>query len=208
MLGVRPVVAALGVILWTGTAWAVCPGLTVQFEDSFDQFKPSWGEPSDSVKIENGNMVLTPASGTYVWLANNAGLYDDLDMCVTVTTATAPEETDARAGLVFWYEDVNNFYVFELAPNGRAALYRRQRGKWLSQVKWADVSSANKGVGAINELRVTTTGSDAVVYVNGTQFSKIEGEPPDKGQQIGLFAASPEQGAASFAFEGLRVTKP
>ena len=127
---------------------------------------------------------------------------------MTVTTIASVEPADARAGLIFWYEDVNNFYAFELAPNGRAAVFRRQRGKWLAQVKWADVTSANSGDGAINELRVTTTGKNAVVYVNGTQFSKIEGDPPDKGQQIGLFAASPEQGAASFGFEGLRVTKP
>ena len=45
MRGIRPLVAALFVVLSTGAAWAVCPGVNVQFEDSFDQFKPTWGEP-------------------------------------------------------------------------------------------------------------------------------------------------------------------
>ena len=208
MRGIRPLLAAFVLVLTAGTASAVCPGLSVQFEDSFDQFKPSWGDPSAGVKVENGNMVLAPASGTYDWRANSAGLYGDIDMCVTVTTLTAVTPMDAKAGLLFWYDDVNNFYVFEIAPNGRASVWRRQSGKWLAQVKWADAPSVNKDDGAINELRVTTTGSDATVYVNGTEFSKISGSPPEKGQQIGLFAASPDQGQATFAFEGLKVTKP
>ena len=56
------------------------------------------GRTSPTVKIENGNMVLAPASGTYAWRANTAGLYDDIDMCVTVTTLTAVEPMDAKAG--------------------------------------------------------------------------------------------------------------
>ena len=208
MIGIRPLLAAFSLVLWASAAWAVCPGLDVQFEDSFDAFKPTWGEPSTTVLVENGNMILKPASGTYEWRANSAGLYDNVDMCVTVTTLAAVEPIDAKAGLMFWYDDVNNFYVFEIAPNGRASVWRRQRGKWLAQVKWADAASVNKGDGAINELRVTTVGSDATFYVNGTEFNKVSGAPPDKGQEIGLFAASPDQGQASFAFEGLRVTKP
>ncbi len=208
MHGIRPLLAAFGLVAWTGAAWAVCPGLDVQFEDRFAQFQPTWGEPSDTAKVSNANMVLTPASGTYAWIVNSAGLYDDIDMCVTVATITAVEPTDAKAGLIFWYDDVNNFYVFEIAPNGRASVWRRQRGKWLAQVKWTDAPSANKNDGAINELRVTTVGSDATFYINGTEFKKLSGSPPEKGQQIGLFAASPEQGAASFGFEALKITKP
>ena len=208
MRGIRPLLAALVLVFSAGAAWAVCPGLDVQFQDSFDQFKPTWGDPSAEVKVENGNMVISPASGTYVWRANTAGLYDDVDMCVTVTTLAAVEPIDAKAGLMFWYDDVNSFYVFEIAPNGRASIWRRQRGKWLEQVNWADAPSVNKGDGAINELRVTTVGGDATFYVNGTEFKKISGTPPDKGQEIGLFAASPDTGQAMFAFEGLKVTKP
>jgi hypothetical protein len=208
MFAIRAGLAGLWLFLSAGAAWAVCPGIDVQFEDAFDAFKPSWGDPSSTVKVENGNMVLTPGSGTYVWAINNAGLYDDIDMCVTVTTIASIDETDAKAGLIFWYDDVNDFYVFQIAPNGKASVWRRQRGKWLAQVKWADAESANKGDGAINELRVTTVGSDATFYVNGTEFKKISGSPPEKGQQIGLFAASPDQGQAIFGFDGLRVTKP
>ena len=208
MHGIRPLLAAIGLLVSTASAWAVCPGLNVQFEDSFDALKPTWGDIGSDIKVENGNMILSPASGTYVWTVNSAGLYDNIDMCVTVTTLTAVDPLDAKAGVIFWYDDVNNFYVFEIAPNGKASVWRRQRGKWLAQVKWTDVDSVNKDDGAINELRVTTVDADATFYINGTEFKKLSGSPPEKGQEIGLFAASPEQGKATFAFEALRVTKP
>jgi hypothetical protein len=208
MIGLRPALLVLALVAGSGPAMAVCTGTTVLYQDPFDEFRSTWGDASDVEKVENGQFFLIPAVGTYAWAINTAGVYDDIDMCVTVTTVAGVDATQAKAGSIFWYEDVNNFYVFEIAPNGRASVWRRQRGKWLAQVKWTDAQSANKGDGAINELRVTTVGSDATFYVNGTEFKKVSGSPPDKGQQVGLFAASPEQGAASFAFEDLRIMKP
>jgi len=189
-------------------AAAVCPGTNVLFEDAFDQLQPTWSEAGSAVKVENGQLVLTPASGMEVWIANNAGLYDDADMCVTVTTLRGGVPDESKAGPVFWFEDVNNFYVFELAPNGKASVWRRQRGKWLEQVRWKDAENANGGDGAVNELRVTMVGGAATLYVNGAEFAKIEGTPPENGQQVGLFAGSPQDGAATFAFDNLRVTNP
>jgi hypothetical protein len=189
-------------------AWAVCPGLDVLYQDSFDALQPTWGEPPAGARIENGQLVLSPALGTYIWLTNSAGLYDDVDMCVTVTTVKGVDPTEAKAGPIFWYQDVNNFYVFELAPNGKASVWRRQRGKWLAQVNWTDAASANKGDTVSNELRVTTVGDDATFYVNGTEFKKLSGSAPDNGQQIGLFAGSPEADAAVFSFDDLKATKP
>ncbi len=188
-------------------AAAVCPGLNVLFEDRFDAPQPTWTTDS-AAKIENGTLTVSPQAGTYAWLANNAGLYDDADMCVTVTTLAGVDDSDAKAGPIFWYEDVNNFYVFEIAPNGKASVWRRQRGKWLAQVNWQDAASANKGDAAVNELRVTMVAGDATFYVNGTEFSKLSGSPPENGQQIGLFVGSPDKGAATFAFDDLRVTNP
>jgi hypothetical protein len=206
--GSRILFVALALVAGAGRAAAVCPGSDVLVEDRFTELKPTWGQATSEIKVENGQLVLSPMAGTYVWAVNNAGLYDDIDMCVTVTTVKGVDETEAKAGPVFWYEDVNNFYVFEIAPNGKASVWRRQRGKWLAQVQWRDAPGANKGDGVANEMRVTTDGSDAEFFVNGTEFGKVSGSPPDNGQQIGLFAGSPDQDAAVFAFENLRVTKP
>jgi hypothetical protein len=191
-----------------GAADASCPGTAVLFADSFDTLQPTWGEARAGLKIDNGRLLVSPAADQYFWVANSAGLYDDIDMCVVTTTVTGVVPEEAKAGLVFWYVDVNNFYVFEIAPNGKASVWRRQRGKWLSQVNWQDAQGANQGDGGINELRVTTVGSQAVFYVNDNKFKDLTGSAPDSGQEIGLFVVSPQKGAATFAFDDLKVTKP
>ena len=48
----------------------------------------------------------------------------------------------------------------------------------------------------------------AAASVNGQKFEELEGSPPDNGQQIGVFAASPPTGVAAFGFDNLTVTKP
>lgn len=208
MRGARAGLAVAMTLASVGVARAVCPGLDVLFEDKFDNMKPTWGEASEAIRVEGGQLVISPASGTYAWAANTAGIYDDVDMCVTVNTVTAADPLDAFAGLVFWYEDVNNFYAFEIAPNGKASVWRRERGRWLAQVEWGVAGGANTGDGAVNELRVTTDGDGASFSVNGTPFTTLSGSPPEQGQQIGVLAASPEEGAALFAFDDLKVTKP
>ena len=160
---------AAAAVLWLGlapAAFAACTGADVLFQDNFDKLQPTWGEPSDVMKVDNGQLIVTPAADQYFWAPNTANLYDDIDMCVTMTTVTGVSPEDAKAGLIFWYVDANNFYAFELAPNGKASVWRRQRGRWLKQVEWQDAKGANAGDGAINELRVTTVGSQATFYVN------------------------------------------
>ncbi len=53
-----------------------------------------------------------------------------------------------------------------------------------------------------------TKGNRAVLYVNEAAFADFTGVAPDNGQQIGVFAASPEAGAARYAFDNLKVTRP
>ncbi len=208
----RSVSAGLAALfLWlatAGVAAAACSEATVLFQDNFDQLQPTWGEPNDTMRLENGQLVVTPPADQYFWQPNTANLYDDIDLCVSLTTVAGVDPEEAKAGLVFWYVDVNNFYAFELAPNGKASVWRRQRGRWLIQVAWQDAKGVNPGDGAINELRVTTIGNQATFYVNGTQFKGLTGSPPDNGQQVGIFAVSPAKGPATFAFDNFKVTKP
>jgi len=207
MRALIPLAALAALVTSVCAASAVCPGRDVLLEDKFDALKPTWGVESDALKVEGGQLLVAPPSGTYAFLASTSGLYDDLDMCVTVTTIKGVDPTTAVAGIIFWYSDANNFYSLQVAPNGKASVWRRQRGKWLAQVDWQS-GGVNSGDGISNELRVTTVGGDATVYVNGARFASVAGTPPDKGQQVGLLAFSPEQGTARFAFDDLRVTKP
>lgn len=208
MHGIRVGAAALILLASVSASLATCEGRIVLFEDRFSRLQPTWGETSESFKAEDGRLVVAPQPAEYFWRTNQASLYDDIDMCVAMTTVEGVDPEDTKAGLVFWYVDDNNFYVFEYAPNGKASVWRRQRGRWLEQVEWEDVEVANEGDGAVNELRVVTKGDRAILYFNEAEFAEFEGVQPNDGQQVGVFVASPESGTARYAFDSLKVTRP
>ena len=81
--------------------------------------------------------------------------------------------------------------------DGRAAFLRRKNGAWLEQsnsldstdhTKWQHVAGVNKFTS--NELRVTTEGNKARLYVNGKLFREVIGEPPKGGFETGLMACA------------------
>ena len=201
-------VAAILLFSSGNAAFAACEGKSILFEDGFERLQPTWGEANDSFKVEGKRLLIEPEPDGVIWRTNQASLYDDIDMCVAMTTILGVEPDNTEAGLLFWYIDENNFYALEQAPNGKASVWRRQRGKWLVQVEWQDVEGVHAGDNSINELRVVTRGDRAKVYVNETEFAEFTGIAPNDGQLIGVFATSPEIGSARYAFDNLKITRP
>jgi 3-keto-disaccharide hydrolase len=208
MHGIRLGVAAWLLLASSNVVFAACQGSTILFEDRFDSLQPTWGTPSEWLKVENGKLVVAPEPAAYFWATNQASLYDDIDMCVAMTTVAGVEPDEVKAGLVFWYDNANNFYVLEFSPNGQASVWRRQRGEWLEQIQWKDIDGAHTGDNAVNELRVVTKGNQVTAYLNETEVGQFTGIAPNNGQQVGVFVASPESGTAQFAFDNLKVTRP
>jgi len=197
----------LGLAGFAGQSYA-CQGDEVLFEDTFDTFDTTWGTPSESVKVDNGRLMMIPDPNEYVSVHNTAGVYDDIDFCVTATALSGDKLENAAYGVMFWYIDSNNYYAVEIDTNGKAAIYRSQRDNWLPQVRWQDTESVKKGAGEANQIRVVTLGNKATVYINGEEFKSIKGVPPKNGQQIGLIAESAKEASDTFTFDDLKVTLP
>jgi hypothetical protein len=194
-------------VLASGAARAECAGKTVLFQDKFDNLDPSWGSPAADTKVENGRLVVAPSAKTYRWLTSSAGVYDDAVICATVTTVAAVDPETTLAGIVFWYQDNANFYVFEIAANGHASVWRQQRGRWIAPVSWQDAAGLNKGDGAVNELQVVTADNLASFSVNGKAFTQTRGQPPRNGQQVGVFVASFADAQPTYAFDDFIVAE-
>lgn len=192
----------------SGASHAECAGKTVLFQDKFDNLDPSWGVPAADTKVEGGRLVVAPSAKTYRWLPSSAGVYDDAVICATVTTVAAVDPATTLAGIVFWYQDNDNFYVFEIAANGRASVWRQQRGRWVAPVSWQDAAGINKGDGAVNEVQVVTADNLASFYVNGKAFTQTRGQPPRNGQQVGVFVASFADATPTYAFDDFIVAEP
>lgn len=209
MRGWRDGAIATAVLVLIGAgAGQACEGKKVLFEDNFNELQSTWDGSPNEVKVEDGRMVVSSKADWTVWVPNTASVYDDIDMCVDVTTVEAVDPKTNFVGLVFWYADDKNFYTVETDASGNASIWRKQRGKWLEQINWTKVPTLHIGDGAMNRLRVVTKGNTATFYINGQMFKGITGQPPENGQEIGVIAYSPKKGPATYAFDNVKITQP
>ncbi len=194
--------------LSAGAAQAACSTDNASYQDTFDSLNPTWGKGDNEVSVDGGQLVIKPKANFTRWLPSNAGIYDDVDICTDATTVSAGDPKDSYFGLVFWYVDNKNFYTFQVGPDGSASVWRKQRGRWLSQIGWTKTDLIKQGDGASNEVRVTTKGADASYFINGQLFKEAQGVPPDNGQQVGVIAASPKKAVATYSFDDFVVVEP
>jgi len=183
-----------------------CEGSKTLFEDTFDRLDPTWGVEDESFFVQNGQLHILPSPDQAYYAFNNSGYYDDVDYCVDVIAVNADLAGDSYAGEIFWGIDKDNYYSFLITADGYAAVFRRQKGKTLSQVDWEQLSAIKTGADAVNQLRVVTKGNQATLYVNGTEFRTITGQPPEDGWQFGVRAASPKNSKATYGFDNVKLT--
>ena len=151
--------------------------------------------------------TVTPGYDEYYSALNTMGLYDDIDFCAKLTAVKADPEGNSFAGIIFWGIDYDNYYYLVVTAEGSVGVFRRQRGRVLAQLRWATFDGLKKGNGATNELRVGTVGNEATVYINGTEYGHIRGQPPSDGQEIGVRATSPRNDRGIWAFDDIKVTR-
>jgi GYF domain 2 len=186
-----------------------CKG-KVLLSDDFRAVDDSWGgDPSsDAVTIENGKVKIkaNPSSGYTVLYGGM--LFDDADICVVAQVPNQmTKPAAASAGPVFWGQDYNNFYTFNIAPDGRAGIVRRLKGRWVDVVPYRKAAGINGNPGDKNILRVTTTGNGITAYINGNRFASVKGQAPQGGGQVGLHAESEEGRRDTWKFIGFKVTE-
>jgi hypothetical protein len=215
----RPAVMALALILAAGgaasaqaeapTGCASPPGdAEVLFDDNFDELEPAWGETDTAFFGEDGRLVIMPAADSYYAAISNAGLYDDIDFCVTVTTVKTVPGATSNAGAIFWAADYDNYYAALVQSDGTVGIFRKQRGRTLAQSNYETFPAVKTGDGAENTVRILTVGKQVSVYVNNELFKQVRGTPPTDGQLIGVRATSPKEDRAEYAFDNLRILRP
>lgn len=206
----RRLAIGIGLAVWTlaGASAFACEGKEVLFEDNFESLDPTWGEADDSFYLQDGRLVVSPSLDKYYAALNTAGVYDNIDFCVRIYSLKADPKGNTFAGVIFWASDYDNYYYALVAGDGAVAIFRRQRGKVLSQVDWTSFAAAKKGDDVVNNLRVVTVGKQARIYVNGQLFREVTGQPPPNGQQIGVRAISSKDLKAVYAFDDIKITEP
>ncbi|MFZ0658536.1 MAG: hypothetical protein WAM05_07440 [Candidatus Binataceae bacterium] len=208
---IRTFAIFLGVLLATIGSRAMpafaCMGSTVLLQDDFTILQANWGQPNAVVSVQNGALVIKPALNSESDVLNNGNVFTDMDACVTVEPTTiGPQEGRAYAALIFWATDLNNYYDLAVSGLGTFAIYRHVADRWITVMPWTPNAAIKKGVNQSNQLRVVTKGTQATVYINGTQLTTFSGQPPAGGGEIGLAGAAGTKTLPVWQFTALKIT--
>lgn len=146
--------------------------------------------------------------GAVTTLVNNERPYENVTIMLdgTLTTdGTSP--ASAAFGIVFRYQDEDNYNVFAVDGAGRYSIWVRQAGAWRElrgeAGNWTP-DAAVAPVGEVNKLRINVVGVRLVGYVNDQSVVQLEDDTFDTGA-IGIYVAAPSDGSASLDVTAFQV---
>jgi hypothetical protein len=175
----------------------------VLLHDDFDQQNPQWRQVRGQWAVTNGQAVQVRDDARE---QNTIMFFDplsiaDADITTVVSmqarlpqfqTAGDAELIEARrriagAGLVFRYQNENNFYMFRLAGEDGAVLGKMQDGRWtdLANPRAADFSGSPIKVDTPYRLRVRTQGRRIQCWINDRAIVSLE-DPTFSTGRVGL----------------------
>ena len=191
----------------TGSSGAVAPVTDGQvlFRDDFEDPQASnLGEREDRSSryaYEQGGYVIeVKKSETLAW-ALVEGTYRDV---VIETSYSIPQNSaEVAAGLIFHYQDSNNFYLFSVSNDGYYALELLKDDQWVTLIDWTKHNVINA---AKNRLRVVLNGDEITLFVNDRQLEKTR-DPTFTSGEIGLAVTSFDKAGAIVRYDEITIRK-
>jgi hypothetical protein len=183
-----------------------CQGGKVLLAEDFSAADASWGAQNNNFTIKDGAATIKADSQRGYKALDNAFLFDDADICVTVTALEIGKPEASVGGLVFWAQDYRNAYFLLLATNGYYKIGRLIDGAWVNApLDWTQSDAIAQGTNKPNTLRLTIKGQSLAVEVNGKPGATLRAQSPSASTLIGLYAESADK-VDTWKFNNLKVT--
>ncbi len=196
------IAAGFGLVFATSPASAACDPAKALVSDDFEDFlDPSWGDADQYVELADGVLLMKIPSGRL----NLSSKSDLANVCVDAAIKTAKDEKTTWVGLMFWFQDANNYYFVQVWDYGYAQVARVLNGKSFA-VFAAEVPDLKKGLGQANNIELRLGAKDATLVINGAVVKRFKGVPPKGGSWIGVMGGAPENDPATFTFDNFVVT--
>ena len=190
-----------------GSSGAVAPVTDGQvlFRDDFEDPQASnLGEREDRSSryaYDQGNYVIEVKQSEMLVWALVEGTYRDV---VIETSYSVPANSaNVAAGLIFHYQDSNNFYLFSVSNDGYYALELLKDDQWVTLIDWTKHNVINA---AKNRLRVVLNGDEITLFVNDRQLEKTR-DPTFTSGEIGLAVTSFDKAGAIVRYDEITIRK-
>jgi hypothetical protein len=211
LLDSRKIAAAVALLLLGGQAAQACGSGKILFQDKFTAIDPRWNlDAVDATRsVGADGLTKTLNAGDFILPLSQAGLYDNYQLCATMTMKYPDDKSGSFIGIIFWADDIYNRYQFTFSSlDGTYSVGRIQKDKVLTQIPWGAPSPAvHKESGVENEVSVTVNGNHAVFAINDQKVAELDGQPPDGGGLIGfvLKAEKQDSGPTVFGVKDIEV---
>jgi hypothetical protein len=171
----------------------------------------NWGDPFDvktniwiaeNYEIENGELILNNEKNSAFALFNSP-VAIDLKGEFVIQTRIPNNNNSQRLGIVFGYQDDNNYYILEISNNDFFSLLNIDNGNAIT-IGDGRKPIEKKGL-EFNELKINCNGRTIIIEIN-KNIELIFPKPNFKGNTIGL--ATRSRGAARFLDFGFSFPIP
>jgi hypothetical protein len=183
---------------------AECDPDSAIFEDDFEFLDASWNTPSDNFYVEDGVLIIKQFWGNI----NPQTQSEASNVCVDTTIVEAPDPDSSPIGVIWWWENWDNYYyLFYWANSDWVEVRRYVKGQHVN-VAAVQTLALKQGAGETNHIELRLKPKDATVFVNDTEVLRFKGKPPKGGGAIGVTGSSPEDKPATYSFDNLIVSAP
>ena len=180
--------------------------LSLIYEDDFDDSSSGWDDAFDAYTTKqygnNRYQIEINTSNLVAWgLANR----DVADFEIEVETRPEGGEATNSYGLLFRFQDRENFYRFDVSGDGYYLVSKFFEGEWVTLVAWTASEYINQG--AANILKVSAFGPKITVWANGQPLTTVTDDSLSHGN-FGFFASTFGEQYVWVSYDNLKLWLP
>lgn len=207
----RRLMIAAALQLAMGTATFACDGQigVPIFEDRFADDSGGWDMSSGNITIVPPAMLLEMNKDLSLASALNLTFNaSNGDFCQDVVFPPPITGNALHAGIEFWAIDANNLFLFLIADDGSAALYKKVNGTWNAIFPWVRVEGWRTAPGAAHTILVQAMNGVMTLSVDGTKVKTVRAQMPPGPLQFGIYAETAQaiESPVTFQVTGFSVT--
>jgi serine/threonine protein kinase len=177
-----------------------------------DDLNPYWQQ------TESGTITRRMDDGTYVFTINERRTaatalfdpvytYDDVSIMLQGTISEDSADETSAMGIVFRYQDAQNYNVFAVDGAGQFSIWRLEDGAWFElrdpDDPWTEDEAINP-IGEVNSITLSIYNDSITAWVNDEPVVMLE-ESTFDGGGVGVYAASTQAGQTVATVETFSV---
>ena len=178
------------------------------YEDDFSDSFGGWDDAFDAYTTKqygnNRYQIEVTASNLVAWgLANR----DVADFEIEVEARLEDGADENSYGVLFRFQDRENFYRFDISGDGFFLLSKFVNGEWITLVDWTESQFINAGLDTNNILKVSAFGPNVTVWANGQQLTSVIDDSLEHGN-FGFFAGTFNEPNVWVSYDNLKLWVP